>query len=220
MTIAKADFLFKAHMAGVFLAIGLCANCSLSFAGSSVAEDWERESATQRLPDRSLCSPIDRALIRPTIQSQRPEAIAQLEKLPFIEVDEHRAAILVEAPGSAETSDSAASVIGKAIAELQARKRRELVDHQGSWSLADQDRLDKLELLKKSATLSTLRPFLARAIAKYEFTGAFDANKCGETLWIAHESLGKQTPASIPLPVVVFLNKPPTNVYVSWGMAE
>jgi hypothetical protein len=215
MTIAK-----EIHLAGPFLAICLYANCSLGFAGPSVAEDWERESAKQRLPDRSLCSPIDRALIRPTIPSQRPAAISQLEKLPVMEIDEHRAAVLVEAPGSAETSDSATSVIGKAIAELQARKRRELVDHQGSWSLADQDRLDKLELLKKSATLSTLRPFLVRAIAKYELTGGFDANNCGETLWIVHESLGKQTPASIPLPVVVFLSKPPTNVYVSWGMAE
>jgi hypothetical protein len=188
-------------------------------AESSVAKSWESDGAKQK-PTSSPCTPVEPALILPTIASHRSDAIDQLEHSPIIEIDERSAARMVEPSGAKEVSDSASSVIGKAIAALEERKRRELVNHEGSWSLADQRRLNELEALKKNGTLSSLRPFLVRAIAKNEFTGVFQASICGKTLSITQSSLGKTTPASIPLPVVVFLNSAPTNLYLSWDMAE
>lgn len=188
-------------------------------AESSVATSWESEGVKQK-PTSSLCTPVEPALILPTIASQRSDAIAQLEHSPIIEIDERTAARMVEASGPKDIGDSASSITDKAIAALEERKRRELVYHEGSWSLADQSRLNDLEALKKNGGLSSLRSFLVRAIAKNEFTGAFQASVCGKTLSITQSSLGKSTPASIPLPVVVFLKSAPTNLYLSWDMAE
>jgi hypothetical protein len=202
------------------LTIILQAISSPCLAESPVAVSWERDGAKQK-PDPSQCTPLERALILPTIPSQRGVAIAQLERTPVIELDPRDVAKMVELPGSNEVSDSASRVVSKTIAELEERKRQELIDHIGSWSLADQSRLEELETLKKkNGTLSSLKPFLVRAIAKNEFTGEFIASLCGKTLEITHASLGKSTPASVPLPVVVFLNSAPTNVYLSWEMAE
>jgi hypothetical protein len=186
---------------------------------SSVAKSWKSDGGKQK-PIPSLCTPLEPALILPTIASQRSDAIAQLEQSPIVAIDERVAAKLVEPSGSKEVSDSASSVIDRVMAKLEERKRRELVDHEGSWSLADQSRLNELEALKKNGTLMLLRPYLVRAIAKNEFTGEFQASLCGKTLSITHFSLGRSTPASIPLPVVVFLNSAPANLYLSWDMAE
>jgi hypothetical protein len=68
----------------------------------------------------------------PTIASQRSDAIAQLEQSPIVAINERVAAKLVELSGSKEVSDSASSVIDRVMARLEERKRRELVDHEGS----------------------------------------------------------------------------------------
>jgi hypothetical protein len=93
-------------------------------------------------------------------------------------------------------------------------------NHQGSWSADDQQRLDLLAKTMSDAAGSNLRPFLVRAVAKHEATGAFFASVCGESLVMVHGSLGHSTPPSIRVPVIVFLQKRPAAVYVGWQMAE
>ena len=63
-------------------------------------------------------------------------------------------------------------------------------------------------------------PYLVRAVAKNENSGAFEARVCGQTLWISHGSLGHVVPPSARTPLVVFLDEAPTNLFVSWSMAQ
>jgi hypothetical protein len=63
-------------------------------------------------------------------------------------------------------------------------------------------------------------PYLVRAVAKNENSGAFEARVCGQTLWISHGSLGHVVPPSTRTPLVVFLGDPPTSLFVSWSMAQ
>ncbi len=90
----------------------------------------------------------------------------------------------------------------------------------GSWSLADQDRLDRLQHLAVDSGSAALRPFLILGVAKYEGTGAFMATVCRDSLIIAHGSLGHRELRSTRLPVIVFLVRAPDHVYVECRMAE
>jgi hypothetical protein len=58
------------------------------------------------------------------------------------------------------------------------------------------------------------------AVAEHEQTGHFYAELCGDDLAASHGSLGRSTPRSTRLPVVVFLERAPVNIYVRWSIAE
>lgn len=62
-------------------------------------------------------------------------------------------------------------------------------------------------------------PYLVRAAGKNALAGTFEAQLCGDVLWVSHRSLGRDIPPSIRLPVVVFLDRPPARVFVSVSMA-
>ena len=68
--------------------------------------------------------------------------------------------------------------------------------------------------------LTGVRAYLVRAVAKNETSGAFEARLCGPTLWISHGSLGHVVPPSTRAPVVVFLDRAPIDLFVSWSMAQ
>jgi len=183
------------------------------------ADSWEGDPAHR--PDDSTCSTVERALVVPVASSARGDAIARLETLPVIALDGAAAAKLLDPQEAAVRENASASeLIRLAIARLGEQKRRQLDQHIGGWSLADQKRLDELKKLGSSSEISALQPFLVRAVAKNELTGGFVARLCSDALHITHWSLGNSTPPSIRLPVVVFLERAPRGVYADWGMAE
>lgn len=186
---------------------------------SSETDSWEGGAATR--PDQKMCFPIDPSLVAPVIALERASAIIQLQSSSIIEIDNQQAGRLMGFRGSNGSSGGRASdLIGAEIGKLEEQKRLQLEEHKGGWSLASQDRLSELRYFLNATDTSKLRPFLSRAIAKNEHTGAFSASLCGPILWITHASLGESLTPSIRLPVVVFLDRAPTTVYVDWSMAR
>jgi hypothetical protein len=114
------------------------------------------------------CNVIDSALIAPVPVAHRPEAITKLENVAITELDQNQALAILDRPSDA--SISAASRIKAAIAELEDERRSALEDRIGSWTRADQKRLDTLHRLDADPVTAALRPFLVRAVAKYEGT--------------------------------------------------
>jgi hypothetical protein len=161
---------------------------------------------------------MDGSLIEPVAVRHRTAAITRLANTSFIALNEREASELLDLPSNEPASGT--ERIRAAISSLEERRRSALEDHIGSWSLADQDRLDRLHHHAVNPESSTLTPFLVRAIAKYEGTGAFVATVCGDSLIIVHESLGHNGPRSTRLPVVVFLARVPSHVYVEWSIDE
>jgi hypothetical protein len=178
-------------------------------------DSWESRAPTSELHD---CISTDSALIVPVAVRHRGEAIARLDNTSFIGLNHREVSELLDLP--ADAPDSGAERIRAAIGGLEKRRRSELEDHVGSWSLADQDRLERLQHLAVDPGSAALRPFLVRGVAKYEGTGAFMATVCRDSLIISHGSLGHREPRSTRLPVIVFLMRAPDHVYVEWGMAE
>jgi hypothetical protein len=178
------------------------------------SEDWASTSAAS--PTWDSCKSLDRSLVKSVVPAERAEAIARLERSAVIPICEDRAAKLI---GWSSDRVSARDLIAAEIARLQERRDRQLNERVGGWSLADRDRLEKLLVLKDNSEVRMLMPFLARGIAVYELTGGFSANICNNTLWISHGSLGAyRRPARVP--VVIFLQNVPENLYLSAGTAR
>jgi hypothetical protein len=109
------------------------------------------------------------------------------------------------------------------IIPVPATQRSEAIARLKNTSFVKLTRPQAVALVGRQASVPAgrgLRPFLVRAVAKYEGTGAFEADMCGTSLPIVHGSLGHSTPPSIRAPIVVFLPNLPAKVYVSWQMAE
>jgi len=164
------------------------------------------------------CNVIDPALIAPVPLAHRQEAIAKLEDIAITALDQRQASALLDLPSDA--SSSGAGRIKTAIAMLEELQRSVLEHRIGSWSRADQKRLDGLHRRDIDPATAALRPFLVRAIAKYEGTGGFFAYDCEDGLVIDHGSLGGSVPPSRRLPVVVFLDRAPARVFVVWTIAR
>lgn len=62
-------------------------------------------------------------------------------------------------------------------------------------------------------------PFLVRAVAKNS-APAFFVQSCGATLIVLQGSLGRSTPPSYRMPLVVLLERAPERVEVLWDIAE
>jgi hypothetical protein len=164
------------------------------------------------------CKPIEPALIVAIPIAHRSEAIAQLESVSIIELDQSRLTALLDL--TPDTSASAPAWIKAAIGSLNQKRRSELEDHVGGWTQADQNHLDRLQTLQADPLTATLKPFLVRAVAKNEATGGFYVSSCRDSLAVSHVSLGHSVPTSKRLPIIVFLKRAPTRVYVGWQMAE
>lgn len=179
-----------------------------------VPDTWEND----RPDGLQGCKVIERALIAPVPVGHRPEAIAKLENVAITELDQGQTSALLDLPSDANISG--AGRIKAAIAMLEERRRSVLEHRIGSWTRADQKRLDGLYRIDADPATAALRPFLVRAVAKYEGTGGFFANACENDLVIGHLSLGPSVPPSRRLPVVVFLDRAPARVFNVWAMAR
>jgi hypothetical protein len=174
------------------------------------ADGWENPPRA----DLHECASIDRSLIFAVQFARRPEAIARLENVAIVELT------IPELDDLDVPVRTGVDQIKSEIGRLRERRRAALEDHQGSWSIADQQRLDRLTTTMSDPTTPNLRPFLVCAVAKNEGTGGFFASICGENLEIIHGSLCYSIPPSIRVPVVIFLQKKPVTVYAGWQMAR
>jgi hypothetical protein len=177
-------------------------------------DDWENP------PPASLhdCSSIDESLVVPVPLAQRSEATGRLDDVTLVELTPKE--VLAFLGSTPEAGSSGLDRIRKAAERLKEQRREELEDHHGSWSISDQQRFDNLSKMMTDRSASDLRPYLVRAVAKNEGTGAFLASLCGEGLEIIHVSLGHSTPPTVRAPVIVFLQTKPAAIYAGWSMAE
>jgi len=174
-------------------------------------DDWE--IAPPRSIDFKSCITINHALIIPVTGERRPLAMSMLSNSSIFALDEQQAKTLV-GPEKA----SASAVVATAIVQLNVRRDRALSRHEGSWAKGREVQLDALEALRP--TVGSLVPYLVRATAKHEATGQFHARTCGSSLLISHISLGDDVPPSIRVPIVVFLDDKPAQVFGSTGVAH
>jgi hypothetical protein len=182
---------------------------------SPTPDSWEVSSAP--LSQGIQCYGVETDLVIPVTHARRPQAVSLLESSQVVGLDGAEAAWFTGANAQTLTASKLAI---DALAVLNNERERVLSTRQGSWSGVQESRTVALERLIASPRMATLQPFLVRGIAKNEGTGAFYASWCGDDLMISHLSLGAEPPPSTRLPVVVFLDRAPINVRVTWAMAK
>lgn len=74
--------------------------------------------------------------------------------------------------------------------------------------------------VKAESRSGKLKPYLVRAVVLWEGTGAFSAYWKDSSLWINHGCLGRRAAPMKRRPLVIFLEKKPTDVYNDVSMAE
>ncbi|SRR5258706_8628725 len=206
----------SAAVGAILLAASMALAATETGRSRETPDPWERNSGVIR-PTPETCAAVDRVFIAPVSQSERANAISQLDRYPVVTLDAGGAAKLLNLPQGADASPT--RLLQEAIAKLESQKRLEIEQRIGSWSVADQNRLEELERLARSPNVSMRRPYLARAISKNE-SGMFRASLCSDILWVSHFSLGVTTPPSLRSPIVVYLERQPRTVYADWGMAR
>jgi hypothetical protein len=184
----------------------------------ALSDPWESKGIPPN--DEAGCFELDRALIIPVPQDQRAEAIARLESVPALRLDDADAARFLHIVQTQPRQGLVTNFVDKAIANLREQKRKELDERVGSWGPMEEERLTKLVALRDSPHLLDLKPYLVRAVAKNEFTGAFWVTSCDDAVFVMHGSLGHAIPQSQRLPIILFLDHLPKHVYISWAMAE
>jgi hypothetical protein len=179
--------------------------------GMGLNDSWEATGVSKPNPDS--CREIDPVLVVPVPRTARAEAIADLGSSSIVSLSPGDSSRFLQSPGgqAPHFGITAENLVNSEIDRLLKRKDIAVTQRTESWSRADQNRLDDLIKLSKSPGLSGLRPFLVRAIAKYESTGGFFVSLCQDVLWISHGSLGTSDTVSTRVPIVVFLDSRPGN---------
>ena len=173
-------------------------------------ESWE-SNPTDKLPTN--CTNVERSLIVPIPAVRRADAIARLANRSSRRLTEKQVVAILNLRSSSDAS--ASGRIEHAIAALTQQKRLAEEKAKGSWSSADQDRLQKLEAFASGPTPEKLKPYLLRGVARYEATGGFEVSSCDAGVFIVwHLALVPSPNASTRLPLVVFLETAPKKVIV------
>src|SRR5262249_33814371 len=123
------------------------------------ADGWENPPPAG-LPE---CTSVDRSLVFAVPIALRREAIARLENVTIVELTAPALGAVLDLPVG--TTLSGVDPIKNEIERLREQRRAALENHQGSWSIADQQRLDRLWTIMSDPITSNLRPFLVRAVA-------------------------------------------------------
>lgn len=63
------------------------------------------------------------------------------------------------------------------------------------------------------------RAYLVRAVSKFR-SPIFVVRDCGDLLFVMNGALGRSTPPSSPMPLVVMLDEEPSQLVVTWEIAE
>ena len=146
--------------------------------------------------------------------NRRRVAVRLTAPVSAIELSDENAARLIDAPWE-ENISLASALVANELDELRARKHRAEVERRDSWNGNNEAALNAQSLKYAAGSYEDYKPYLLRAIAKNEGTGAFYAFICSSGLYIEHGSLGHSIPPSTKVPLVVFLRQQPHRVFVT-----
>lgn len=202
----------KAVIISGVLLMQIAMACACSSANSPLRDSWE-EVHPPRNFDYKPCLSVASDAIVPVIGEKAEKAIALLERSASVSLDNDD---LSEFTGV--RNSSVPMLIKSRVEQLENQRAIVLRERKGSWGGGDEMRLVELERLQSS--LGRLKAFLVRAVAKNEATGSFSALSCSDALFVSHISLGETVPKSVRVPILVFLERAPANVYLTTAMAR
>jgi hypothetical protein len=186
-------------------------------ASPPLVEGWE--VPVERIANFDDCDLVEPPLVRAVSPPLRDEGITMLADGPVVELTDVEAARLTGAPRQNDVP-SATILLADFLDEMRARKHRAEVERRDSWSVADENELVALSARYAAGGHRSYKPYLVRAVAKHEGTGHFYAGLCGGDLQIVHGSLGRSTPPSTRVPLVIYLSQQPHRVFATWSIAE
>lgn len=166
----------------------------------------------------SSCRDVPEAFVAPVPKPHRADALRLLGSKEVLSLTDQQAATLLNEPIGPHSF--ALERLDAAVSQLQARRQAELQHQEGSWTGVDNDKLAELVRLRSRVSEAPPRPFLLRAMMGFEGTGAFFASQCGSSLQVLHGSLGRSSPQSQWVPIVVLLSQTPVHIHSEISVAE
>ncbi|HEX6741703.1 MAG TPA: hypothetical protein VF079_07920 [Sphingomicrobium sp.] len=117
----------------------------------------------------------------------------------------------------ASTKPAASVAATRAIRDMLALKQKALTTDHGSWSLADEDELERVQRLVRTGRIARYRPYLVRAFKWPEGSTQLVADLCsGYVRTIAYSGRPGRQPKPQRAAAVVFLTKPPKASFAVW----
>jgi hypothetical protein len=157
---------------------------------------------------------IDPALIAPVPIAMRAVAIDRLQDTGAVPLPPTDVAQLLNLPEADSANKLAGQVAHEAVVELEGLRRLALEERKGSWSRADQYRLDALNNMSQDPSVQA---FLVRALAANNLASGYDVVPCGTSLFVRHMTWRGQTSTPVQrTPLILFLKFAPTAVHVKW----
>ena len=191
------------------LALGLV---TFSAQANPLQDEWE--NPVEKFNQNQICQSVPKIWTLPISADKRAEAIKKLDTQFAIELSDAEFSYWSSVPIDGEGS-AAWQILAMARDKLKKdpdKRRNDFCDNKSG--------AECLYELKSLSGSGASKPFLIRAIAKNEFTGVLGAAECEDGIHISHFSLGRSTPPTIKMPTIVFLTRPPHDVFTSWYMAE
>ena len=162
-------------------------------------------------------------MIQPLNPPQRDEAVAILSNVPIRPITDAEAARLLGLP-EPRGETLATAVFRAFLDEMRQRKHRAEVERRDSWSVADQQELERLTALFETGVQSGYRAFLVRAVSKFgDGHGGppfMAGDLCGGDLHLQTLVFSYTIPPSVRVPAVVFLPRAPQRVIASVMVAR
>jgi hypothetical protein len=164
---------------------------------------------------------VHQPLILPVVHSKINSAVAMLETKSAIPLSLEQAQTLLDVKTLDPDAllEEAAKDADTNAEEREKESRDPFFANSVSWMKEEAAKHRKTAANARSLK-GKLKPYLVRALYLNEGTGRFYASVKDSTLSVSHGSLGHFAVPMKRRPVVIFLEKAPTKVYVSVSMAE
>jgi hypothetical protein len=168
----------------------------------------------------SSCVELSLPMVRPTNPPQREAAVAMLSHAVFRRLSDGEAARLLGVQRR-RGQPLATTVFEQDLGEMRQRKHRAEVERRDSWSVADQDELERLTARFETGDHRRYRPYLVRAVSKFgdHSTPTMFGSLCGGVLHLMTLTFSYTIPPSVRVPTVVFLLRPPERVVATVTVA-
>lgn len=167
---------------------------------SDVLEGWE--TFVGDAPNPTIdCADIGQPMIVPINPPHRERAIEMLSNVVVRRLSETTAARFVAVKRQRGES-LATTVFKRYLEDMRRRKHRAEVDRRDSWSVADQQELERLTARLATGDHRRYRPYLVRAVSKFGDGGApmMFGDLCGAVLRLMTLTFSYTIPPSVPLP--------------------
>jgi hypothetical protein len=169
-------------------------------------------------PGPTSCRDVPAPFVAPIPKPHRADALRLLSSKEVLTLTDQQAAMLLGEPVG--TTSFALERLDAAISELKVQRQAELEHQEGSWSIADSEKLADLVRLRSRVSERPPQPFLLRATMGFEGTGTFLAQQCDSSLYVIHGSLGRSSPQPQSVPVIVLLSQTPLRIHSEISVAE